>query len=113
MRVAQIFGPPKISKQAAEMAKAVEEVTDEQTARWVCEQMTVRRPPRDVSKKYFTTVGRLIQELQTVTKDFSHATSEQETPKTDPEVDRNRAGRLDGDTSRRERLVPLVFEYTA
>jgi hypothetical protein len=63
VRLAQIFGPPKISKQVAEMAKAVEEVTDEQTARWVCEHMTVRRPSHDVLEKYFAAVGQLIQEL--------------------------------------------------
>ena len=112
-RLAQIFGPPQISRQAAEMAKAVEEVTDEQTARWVCEHMTARRRSHDAPEKYFAAVGQLIQELQTVTKDSSHAAPDKDTPQSEPEMDRDRAGRFDGDTSHRKRLVRLVHEYTA
>ena len=43
-RLAQLFGPPPVSKQAMELANAVEEITDAKTAQWVYQQFTAPRP---------------------------------------------------------------------
>ena len=46
-RLAQLFGPPPVSKQAMELANAVEEVTDAQTAQWVYQRFAAPRPSGD------------------------------------------------------------------
>lgn len=110
-RLAQLFGPPPISKQAMELAKAIEEITDAETGQWVYRQLTVPRAPRDASAeyaKYVAAVNRLIKELQTVSRDSYH-----ETPEKDTEMERDRPGRAGGDRTGGQRLVRLDHRYTA
>jgi hypothetical protein len=74
-RLAQLFGPPPLSKRAMEVAKAVEEITDPQTAQWVYQRLTTPRPTGDASAayaEYCATVRQLIKELQTVPKSSEH-----------------------------------------
>lgn len=106
--LAQVFGPPPVSKQAAELAKAVGEVTDAQTARWVYQRTAMPRPARDASAKYYAAVERLIRELQIAAKD-----SEDETSQKDPQMDRHRSGRAGGDSSDCQRLLRLDYWRTA
>jgi hypothetical protein len=108
-RLAQLYGPPPVSKRAMEVAKMVEGVTDAQTAQWVYQRLAVPRPPSpDALAKHYAAVQQLIKELQTVSKDSYH-----ETPQKDPQVDRDRPGRARGDTSAGQRGVRLDYRYTA
>jgi hypothetical protein len=84
--LAQLFGPPPISKQAMEIAKAVEQITDAQTGQWVYRRLAPPRHSGDGAAayaKYCDTIKRLIDELQTASKDSYH-----ETPQKDSEMDR-------------------------
>ena len=110
-RLARLFGPPPVSKQAMELAKDIEKITDAQTGQWVYQRLTMPRAPRDGAKeyaRYCATVRRLIDELQTVSKDSYH-----ETPEKDTELDRDHAGRAGGDRSGCQRGVRLDYRYTA
>jgi hypothetical protein len=110
-RLAQIFGPPPIAKGAMEIAKDIEKISDAETGQWVYRRLTMPRQPGDGAAayaKYCDGVKRLINELQTVSKDSYH-----ETPQKDFEMDGNRAGRIDGDTTDCQRLVRLDYRCTA
>ena len=43
-RLAELFGPPPVSKQAMELADAMEKTTDAETARWVYQRLAASRP---------------------------------------------------------------------
>jgi hypothetical protein len=57
---------------------------------------------------YYAALGRIINELQTPSKDFRH-----ETPQKGPEMDGRGAGRARGDRSGCQRLVRVDYQYTA
>jgi len=110
-RLAQLFGPPPISKGAIEIAKTVETITDAETGQWVYRQFTMPRRAGDAAAayaKYCSRLKRLINELQTVSKDSYH-----ETPQKDSEMDRYRAGRTGGDSTDCQRRVRLGYRCTA
>ncbi len=88
-RMAQLFGPPPISKQAMELANAVEKITDPQTARWVYQQFAAPRPCEDESPNYAAysdLLRRLINESLSFPKD-----THDEAPKKDNHLDRDRS----------------------
>jgi hypothetical protein len=110
-RLAQLFGPPPVSREAMELAKAVEQVTDAQTGRWFYERLTARSEPRDGVAdytKYCAVVRQLIDELQTVSKGTYH-----DTPQKDFEMDGDHTGWTRGDRPRGQRPVRLDHRYTA
>ncbi len=91
-RLAQLFGPPPISRRAMEIAKDVEQLTNRQTGQWVYQQLTAGSANHDtpaVYAKYLATVNRLIKELETSPRDSNY-----ETPKEDTEMDGHRSGVL-------------------
>jgi hypothetical protein len=92
-RFAQLLGPPPVSKRAMEIAKDVEAITDAETGQWVYRQLTTPRRGDGVAAyaAYYDKVRRLIDELQTVSKDSYH-----ETLQKNPEVDRGHTWRLAG-----------------
>ena len=110
-RLAQLFGPPPVSKAAMEIAQDIEKSTDVQTGQWVYRQFTPPRQPGDgaaANAKYCDEIKRLINELQTVSKDTYH-----ETPQKDSEMDRNRVGRIDGGAFDCQRRIRLDYRHTA
>jgi hypothetical protein len=105
-RLAQFFGPPPISKQALEIAKDVEKITDAETGRWIYSRLTITCQPGDnkaIYAKYRDTIKRLIDELQTVSKDSYH----------DSEMDRDRTGWIGGDRFDCQRRVRRDYRFTA
>jgi hypothetical protein len=85
-RFAQLLGPTPVSKRAMEIAKDIEAITDAQTGQWVYRQFTASRRHGNDAAAYATycnTVKRLIDELQTVSKDSCHEAIQE-----DPEMDR-------------------------
>jgi hypothetical protein len=110
-RLARLFGPPPISKQAMEIAKDVEKITDAQTGQWVYRQLAMPRKPGDAAvaySKYRDTVKRLIDELQTVSKDSCHETLQKDT-----EMDRGHTGCVGGRRFDCQRRVRLDYRCTA
>lgn len=110
-RLAQLFGPPPVSKQIMKLANAVEEVTDAQTAQWVYQQFAAPRPSGDglaAYEAYSDVLRRLIDESSIISKEFYG-----ETPKKDSQMDRDRPGRAGGDRSGCQRGVRLDYRYTA
>jgi hypothetical protein len=106
--LARLFGPPPVSKQAMEIAKAVEEITDAQTGQWVYRQLTVPRKSADFPAKYYAMVEQLIRELQIVSKGFHYAAPEEDT-----EMDRDRPGLPGGGRTGCQRLAGMDYRYTA
>jgi hypothetical protein len=109
--LAQLVGPPPVSKGATEVAKTVADITDAQTGQWVYRRLTVPPQPGAVAAayaKYCDGVKKLIDELQTASKD-----SYRETPQEDSEMDRDRAGRIGGDSTDCQRRLRLDYRYTA
>jgi hypothetical protein len=107
--LAQLYGPPPVSKRAMEVAKMIEGVTDAQTAQWVYQRLAVPRAASpDALAKHYLAMHQLIKELQTDFKGSYH-----ETPQKDPQMDRDRPGRARGDTSSGQRSVCVDYRYTA
>ncbi|MFZ1934775.1 MAG: hypothetical protein WCB27_20735 [Thermoguttaceae bacterium] len=109
--LAELFGPPPVSKRAMEIAKDVAAVTDAQTGKWVYHLFTMPVSPAAIAAahtEYYSTVKKLIDALQTVSKD-----SYRETPQKDLEMDRYRAGRGGGDSTDCQRRFRLDYRYTA
>jgi hypothetical protein len=109
-RMAQLFGPPPVSKAAMEVAKAVEEITDQQTARWVYDRLTIPRQSSDTdaSANHYAMLQQLTNELEITAKGPNH-----ETPQKDPQMDGDRPGRAGGDRSGCQRLLRVDYRYTA
>jgi hypothetical protein len=107
-RLAQLFGPPPVSKQALELAEAVAKITDAQTGQWVYRQMTASPPSRDGLAKYYSILQKLINEQQIVSKDTYHETHEK-----DSEMDRDRTGSAFGDPAGGQCRVRLDYRCTA
>jgi hypothetical protein len=109
--LAQLFGPPPISKQAMEIAKDIEKTTDAEAGRWVYRRLTMPRQSGDGAAAYTKccdTVKRLIDELQTVSKDSCH-----ETLQKDSEMDRGHTGCIGGDRFDCQRRVRMDYRCTA
>ncbi len=110
-RLAQLYGPPPPSKQAMEVAFAVEKVTDIQTARWVYEHFAAACPPGDRFAAYVAysdVLKRLIDNSPLTFKG-----SENATPQEDSEMDRDHTGRTGGGGPDCQRRVCLDYRYTA
>ena len=107
-RMAELFGPPPVSKQAMDLAEAVAKITDAQTGQWVYRQMTASRPTGDGLAKYHEILNELIREQHIVSKDTYH-----ETPEKDSEMDRDRTGSAFGDPASGQCRVRLDYRCTA
>jgi hypothetical protein len=110
-RLALLFGPPPISKPAMEIAKDVEKITDAATGQWVYARLTAPRQPTDISAantRYRDAIKRLIDELQTVSKDSYH-----ETPQKAPEMDSSHTRCPSGDRFDCQRRFRLDHRHTA
>ena len=110
-RLAQLFGPPPISKRAMQLANDVGRITDAKTGQWVYRHLTVPRLPSDGAaayEQYGDAVKRLIDELQTVSKDSYY-----ETPQKDPQMDRGHSGCIPGNRFDCQRRVRLDHRCTA
>ncbi len=71
-RLAQLFGPPPVSKQIMELANAVEEITDAKTAQWVCKQFAAPRRSGDglaAYAAYSDMLRRLIDQSSIISKE--------------------------------------------
>jgi hypothetical protein len=109
--LARLFGPAPISKEAMQIAKDVESVTDAETGDWVYRRLSApRRSGGGVAAytKHYEGIRRLIDEIQTVSKDTYH-----ETPEKDAEMERNRTGWIGGHSADCQCLVRVDHRYTA
>jgi hypothetical protein len=110
-RLARLLGPPPVSRQAQELAQAVEEISDAQTAQWVYQQYASPRPSEDGLEAYAAyrdMVRRLIEASPELPKELYD-----ETPQEDSQMDRDRSGRAGGDRAGGQRLLGLEHRYTA
>jgi len=105
-RLAEIYGPPAVSKRAMELAKAVEEVTDAQTAQWVYRQFAAP-PPRGDGLAAYAAYSDMLRRLLNTKEPFD------ETPQEDSQVERDRPGRPAGDRSDCQRYLRLDHRCTA
>ncbi len=110
-RLAQLYGPPPPSKQAMEVALAVEEVTDGQTARWVYEHFAAVCPPGDRFAAYVAYSDVLKRLIDNSSLTFKG--SEDATPQKDSEVGRDHTGRAGGGRTDCQRRGCLDYRYTA
>ena len=55
--LAELFGPPPISKGAMEIAKDVEAITDAETGQWVYRRLTVPRLARRLSRRLMRSIA--------------------------------------------------------
>jgi len=110
-RLAQLFGPPPISKQAKELADTIESVADAQTARWVYERCVAAQSSGDGRAAYEAYRKRLTQLASELSGSFKEL--EHETPQENPQVERDRNGRTRGDRSDCQRPLRLDYRYTA
>jgi hypothetical protein len=91
---AQILGPPPLSKRATETAKEIEAATDAETGQWAYRQLTTPRGRGNGAAAYAECsdkVRRLIDQLQTVSKDSYHETLQE-----DHEMDRGHTRCVNG-----------------
>lgn len=110
-RLAELFGPPPISKGAMEIAEDVQTMTDARTGQWVYGRLAVPTSPAVFAAaraEYCEQVKMLIDELQTVSKDFDHETLQKSF-----EMDRHRAGGNRGDSTDCQRRLRLDYRCTA
>jgi hypothetical protein len=105
-RLAQLYGPPSVSKQAMELANAVEEVSDAQTAQWVYQRFAVARRSEDGLAAYMAYNDMLIRILN-AKEPFDEA------PQKDSQMDRDCPGRAGGDRSDCQRHFRLDYRCTA
>ncbi len=93
-RMAQLFGPPPGSKRALDVNP------------W----LAVPRQPGDMDAfaKHYAALQQFINEFENGSKGSYH-----ETPEEDPQMERDRPGRADGDRSGCQRLLHLDYRYTA
>jgi hypothetical protein len=110
-RLAQLFGPPPVSKEAKELADTIESVAGAQTARWVYERCAAARSSGDGRLAYEAYCDRARQLTNELSNPFQE--SEHETPQKDPQVDRNRRGRPRGDRTDCQRPFYLDYRITA
>jgi hypothetical protein len=108
LRMARLFGPSPLSKQALDLVNTVEKATDAQTGQWVLRQITARLPSDDAFTKYDAVVKKLIHELQIVSEEPKH-----ETPEKDTQMDRHRLGGAAADHFDCQRHIHLDHRYTA
>ncbi|MCR4410973.1 MAG: hypothetical protein NUV77_00950 [Thermoguttaceae bacterium] len=99
-RLAALLGPPPVSKQAAEVARAVAQATDAATGRWVYQRLAPVRSSGDSIAKHYPFLRRLVEELQTTSKDSIHETLEE-----GPQMDRDHSGRARRGAAGGQRLV--------
>jgi hypothetical protein len=110
-RLARLFGPPPVSKQAKELADTIESVADAQTARWVYERCVAFQSSdhsRAGYEAYCNRLARLASELSNPRKELEH-----ETPQENPQVDRDRSRRARGDRTDSQRPIRLGYWLTA
>jgi hypothetical protein len=107
--LAQLFGPPPVSKRAMEIADMVREVTDAETAQLVYRQLTAPRPSGDGQAAY-TAYCKMLKQLadESIFKEPFD-----ETPQKGAEMERDRAGRAGGDPFGCQRVVRLDYRCTA
>ena len=110
-RLAQVLGPPPVSKRATELAKAVEVVTDAQTGEWAYRRLAAPHPSGARLAAYVAytdTLRRLLEKSFVVLKG-----PPDETPQKAPQMDRDRPGRAGGGTTDCQRHSGLDHRYTA
>jgi hypothetical protein len=109
--LAQLYGPPAVSKQAMELAKAIEAVTDAQTAQSVYLRLAAPHSSGDGLAAYSAHCAMLRQQIE-----ISFCASKEpfdETPQKDSQMDRDRSGRPAGDRSDCQRYLRLDRRCTA
>ena len=106
--LAQLYGAPPISKQAMELAKAVEAVTDAKTAQWVYKQIAAPRRSGDGRAAYYDMLRQMIDKSLFVSKGPFHETLQE-----DSQVDRDHPRRASGDRTDCQRHLRLDHRYTA
>lgn len=110
-RLAQLFGPTPVPKQVLELADAVQEITDTQTAQWIRQRFAASRPSGKSLAAYASyndMLRRLLEDPSALSKD-----PYDETPQEDRQMDRDRAGRAGGDRSGCQRRIRLDYRCTA
>jgi hypothetical protein len=106
-RLAELFGPPPVSRRAMEIAESIERITDAETGRWVYRRLAVPISSAAFAAaraEYCERVKKLIDQLQTVSKDFDH-----ETPQKAFEMDRYRSRGDRGDSTDCQRRFRLDY----
>jgi hypothetical protein len=99
--LAQIFGPPPVCRRAWEIAQDIGAITDPQTAEWAYRQLAPKRRPGDGLAAYSNLLKQIIDRSFIDPEEFDNETL----PKSNTEVDGDRAGRAGGDPFGCQRVV--------
>ncbi|MDR3622481.1 MAG: hypothetical protein P4L85_24230 [Paludisphaera borealis] len=89
-RLAIALGPIPVQKQAAEIADDVASLTDPPTGRWAYERLTASPRRDDEAQQYAARLQRMIQHFT-----FDPQGAADETPRENPQMDRDRRGSRD------------------
>lgn len=107
-RLAIVLGPRPVQRQAAEIAADIASVTDSTTGQWAYERLASDRPRGDDAHRYALRLRRAIQQF---TVDLGETTDE--TPRKNPQVDRDRRGSRDRRPADAQYVLRLEHRDTA
>jgi len=89
-RLAIVLGPIPVQKQAAEIADDISSITDAPSGRWAYERLTAGRSRDDEARQYAVRLQQMIQHFT-----FDPQGAADETPRENPQMDRDRHGSRD------------------
>ncbi len=107
-RLAVVLGPPPLRRQAAEIAADVASITDPVIGQWAYEQLSSRPPRGEDARQYAVRLQGLIQQF---TVDWKETADE--TPRKNPQMDRDRRGSRDRYPADAQRLLRMEHRNTA
>jgi hypothetical protein len=107
-RLAIVFGPPPLHRQAAGIAADVASITDPTTGQWVYDRLVRHRPGGDSTRQYGF---RLQQVIQQFTVDLKETADE--TPRENSQMDRDRHGSRDYDPADAQCLLRVEYRHRA
>jgi hypothetical protein len=107
-RIALLYGPLPVSRQAMESANFIAKYTDAQTGQWVYQQMTSHQPQPISTEQYYAFLQKLTIEYENILREPRHEKIKENSP-----VDGNRRGDADRNSSHSRRHLFLDIRQTA
>jgi hypothetical protein len=112
--LAQLYGPPPISKQAMEIAQDIGKTAGPEMTQWVYQRLAPKSRDRSIDEVYAEYAAYCAMLTQLTEKPFlSPKESKHETPQKNPQMDRDRSGRIGGNPFDCQCLVRLDDGQTA
>jgi hypothetical protein len=112
--LAQFYGPPPISKQAMEIALDIGKTAGPEMTQWVYERLAPKSRDRSIDEVYADYAAYCDMLTQLTEKPFlSPKEFKHETPQKNPQMDRDRSGRVGGNPFDCQCLVRLDDGQTA